>query len=243
MMLPAVEGVLFDVDDTLVNTRHAFGAAISAVRASFLPHVPVEREAQMLAMWRDDVNGHYRAYVAGLLTPEEQRRRRAAELHLAFGGPTVDEAFFPAWDEIFWTTFSSSFRPHEDVAAILELLAMAGLKVGSVTNARLALQVEKLATAGIAGVPVLVAVDTLGFGKPDARVFLEACRRLGTDPARTVYVGDEPDVDALGAAAAGLIGVWLDRPGHRRAGEAAVEVDGFHRITGLHALPALLGLT
>ena len=243
MRLPTVQGVLFDVDDTLVDTRLAFGRAIGAVRATFLAHVPVEREAAMLAMWRDDVNGHYRAYVAGLLTMEEQRRRRAAELHAAFGGPTVDEVFFPEWDEVFWGTFRSSFAPHDDVPAILELLAAAGLKVGSVTNARFALQVEKLTTAGIAGVPVLVEVDTLGVGKPDARVFLEGCRRLGTDRAKTVYIGDEPEVDARGAADAGLIGIWLDRPGHRRAGEADVVVDGFHRVTGLHVLPELLGLT
>ena len=63
---------------------------------------------------------------------------------------------------------------------------------------------------------MLVGVDTLGFGKPDPRVFLEGARLLGTDPTRTAYVGDEPTVDALAAHQARLTGVWLDRAGHRR---------------------------
>ncbi len=68
-------------------------------------------------------------------------------------------------------------------------------------------------------------MDTFGVGKPDRRVFTEACRLLGTAPARTVYVGDELEVDALGARSAGLRGVWLDRPGARRGGPALEDVE------------------
>jgi putative hydrolase of the HAD superfamily len=240
---PLVDGILFDIDDTLVDTRNAFAVALGAVRQSFLPHLGVEREAEMLAMWRNDAAGHYRAYTDGLISDEEQRRRRADELHAAFGGPPVDEAFYPDWNAVFWGTFTRSWTAHADVAAVLTVLTAAGVPIGSVTNARHVLQTAKLAAAGIAGVPVLVGVDTFGFGKPDPRVFHEGCRLLGTSPARTAYVGDEPDVDAMGAMQAGLVGVWLDRPGERRERTAgSLELGGVHRITGLAALPALLGL-
>jgi len=91
---------------------------------------------------------------------------------------------------------------------------------------------------------MLVGVDTLGVGKPDPAVFLEAARRLGTDPARTVYVGDELDIDAAAAAAAGLVGIWLDRPGGRRVHvhDREVAAAGVPVITTLAELPALLGL-
>ncbi len=125
---------------------------------------------------------------------------------------------------------------------MLDALAGAGVRVGSLTNARVELQTRKLAAAGLADVPLLVGVDTLGFGKPDPRVFAEACRRLGTDPARTAYVGDELDVDARGALAAGLVGVWLDRPGTRRGGPhpedpASARASGVHVVHGLDDLP------
>ena len=242
-----VDGVLFDVDDTVIDTAGAFGEAVAAVRRAFIPDLPAEREPEMLAMWRADAGGHYRAYTRGELGFDEQRRRRADELHAAFGGPPVDEAFYPAWLEVFWGTHAGAWRAFDDVAGVLKTLDDAGVRVGVVTNARVALQESKLAAVGIESLPVLVGVDTLGFGKPRPEVFLEGCRLLGTDPARTAYVGDEPDVDALAASEAGLVGVWLDRPGRERPGyhehsRAFQAGPRTRRITGLDALAEALGL-
>ncbi|GAB2476611.1 HAD family hydrolase [Xylanimonas ulmi] len=237
-----VDAVLFDIDDTLVDTRGAFAEAVAAVRRAFLPHVPATREPELLAMWRDDLGGHYRAYTRGELGFDEQRRLRADELHVAFGGPRVDEAAYPGWLAVFWGAFERAWAAHDDVAAALSALRQAGVRVGSVTNARVTLQESKLTAAGIAGVPVLVGVDTLGFGKPRPEVFHEGCRLLGSDPARTAYVGDEPDVDARGATDAGLVGVWLDRPGVRRGGVDHAVGAGVRRIGGLDELATVLGI-
>lgn len=46
-------------------------------------------------------------------------------------------------------------------------------------------------------------------------------------------MGDEPDIDARGAVAAGLMGIWLDRRG--RGGRPELV-----RISGLDQLPDLL---
>jgi putative hydrolase of the HAD superfamily len=91
---------------------------------------------------------------------------------------------------------------------------------------------------------MLVGVDTLGYGKPHPDVFTEACRRLGTDPARTAYVGDELDVDAQAARAAGLVGIWLDRPGSRRhaISDEQVASAGVVVVHALDELPGVLGL-
>ena len=91
---------------------------------------------------------------------------------------------------------------------------------------------------------MLVGVDTLGFGKPDPRVFVEACRRLGTAPERTAYVGDELDVDAVAARAAGLLGIWVDRPGGRRLPLTDAEIAAADVVTieSFDQLPGALGL-
>ena len=57
----------------------------------------------------------------------------------------------------------------------------------------------------------MVTRDTLGFGKPDARAFHNACALLGSVPAQTVYVGDDIEIDAIAAQAAGLRALWLQR--------------------------------
>jgi putative hydrolase of the HAD superfamily len=242
-----LEGVLFDVDDTLVDTMAAFGAAIAAASRVWLPHLPEDRYPEVLALWRADPNGHYRAYTRGEVDFDAQRMARANELQATFGGELLDDAAYVDWKDLFWGTFEQSWTAFDDARPVLDALADAGLRVGSLTNARVELQTRKLAAAGLEDVPLLVGVDTLGFGKPDPRVFAEACRRLGTDPARTAYVGDELDVDARAARAAGLVGVWLDRPGTRRGGPhpedpAAARASGVHVLHRLHGLGAVLGV-
>lgn len=211
-----VDGILFDVDDTLVDTKGAFARALAAVRAEHLPNVSAEREPEILSHWRTDPGGFYSRYTRGEMDHLTQRRHRAALLHETFGAAPVTEASFEAWDALFWGTFERSWTAHADARAAVDAAIAAGIRVGVVTNAATELQERKLKAAGLADLPVLVGVDTLGFGKPDPRVFLEGARRLGTEPSLTAYVGDEPTVDALAAHEAHLTGVWLDRAGHRR---------------------------
>ncbi|MEZ5498365.1 MAG: HAD family hydrolase [Steroidobacteraceae bacterium] len=69
-----------------------------------------------------------------------------------------------------------------------------------------------LEAIGLAGYfeQVLTARD-VGAAKPDAEAFLAAANRLGIEPARIAYVGDEPMVDVVGARAAGMRAVWINR--------------------------------
>lgn len=72
--------------------------------------------------------------------------------------------------------------------------------------------------------------------KPDPAAFVAGCDRLGLHPSRVAYVGDSVRADVLGAAAAGLTPVWIDRwhdPWPDRP-------DHVHRITSFDELPAVL---
>lgn len=245
-----VDGVLFDIDDTLVDTRGAFARALGASARRWLPPVPdaaaeAARDAELVRVWRADVNGHYAAYTRGEASGREQRMARANELHAQFGGPVLDDAAYDAWDEHFDEEFRTAWAPHAEALRVVDALIAAGVQVGALSNAGTEYQVEKLTRVGLVDrVPMLVGVDTLGFGKPDPRVFLEACRRLGTDPARTAYVGDELDVDAVASREAGLLGVWVDRPGGRRhpISEEQIAAADVVRIESLDELPGVLRL-
>jgi putative hydrolase of the HAD superfamily len=50
-----------------------------------------------------------------------------------------------------------------------------------------------------------------GVGKPDSRIFHEACRQLGAKPREVLHVGDDWTLDVLGAHAAGLRSAWICR--------------------------------
>jgi putative hydrolase of the HAD superfamily len=242
---PRLDGVLLDVDDTLVDTRAAFEEALAQVTRVYLPGLPADRIADVLEAWRADRGGWYRRYTRGEVGYVEQRRARANELHELFGAAPLDDEGFAAWNAVFEAAFAGAWRAHDDAVAAIEELAAAGLALGSLTNARVDYQADKLARAGLGRVPVLVGMDTLGVGKPAPEVFLEACRRLGTVPERTAYVGDELDIDALASVRVGLVGVWLDRPGLRRHPIAEVEIaaaraEGVLVISSLTEAPAVL---
>lgn len=239
MTTPRIDGVLFDIDDTLVDTRGAFAAALAVVGERYLPDLPSHRHPELLSHWRADPEGHYGRYTRGEADYREQRLARANVMHAAFGGSVLDDDGFTTWDEVFEEAFRTAWEPHPDAAGAVRELRGLGIAVGALSNASVDYQSLKLERVGLADlVPMLVGVDTLGFGKPDPRVFTEACRLLGTDPARTAYVGDELDVDAVAARTAGLVGVWLDRPGPRRVpvtehDVAVADVLVIHGLDGL----------
>lgn len=240
-----VDGVLFDIDDTLVDTRGAFGHALSDVARRYLPDLPPERHPELVTVWRADVGGHYAAYTRGEVGFVEQRMTRANELHEQFGGPALDDEAFAVWDESFQRAFADGWVAHPEVDVVVDTLLAAGLRVGALSNASVALQTTKLERVALLDrVPMLVGVDTLGVGKPDPRVFVEACRRLGTAPEHTAYVGDELDVDAVAAREAGLLGIWVDRPGTRRIPitDAEITTAAVPTLRSLSDLPTLLGL-
>ncbi len=193
------------------------------------------------AFFRADRHGHYRAFTRGEIDSRTQRWRRAADLHDRFGGPPLGEDEIGGWIAAFDAAYAAGWRLHDDATAFLAALDALGLPYGVLSNARRAQQVAKLAAVGLSAVPLLVCVDDHGYGKPDPRVFQEACRLLGTEPARTVYVGDEYDIDAAAAVRAGLVGVWCDRPGAWQHWEGVdPEADGVVRVASLAGLTSLL---
>ncbi len=104
-----------------------------------------------------------------------------------------------------------------------------------VSNGARVQQEDKLARAGVAGhVETLILSDKCGFAKPAKEIFHIACRSMQSQPSRTIYVGDRPDIDADAACRSGLHGIWLDR--RLAAGQSHSRT----RIQSLTALPDIV---
>ena len=141
------------------------------------------------------------------------RAGRLTEVATAFG-LEIPSGAHRAFEEAYAPAFRGAQRLFPDVPDLLAAAEGEGLPVALLTNsAHAPTRVKLEALDLVERFDVVVTTDTLGFGKPDPRVYLEACRLLAAEPGRVVCIGDNVEWDVLGAEAAGLRAVWLDRAG------------------------------
>ena len=119
----------------------------------------------------------------------------------------------------------------------LNALRAMGLPLACVTNKPTALAQDLLRAKGLDGFFCLtLGGDALARKKPDPMPLIEACRRMGVEPALTVMIGDSSN-DAQAARAAGCP-VWLLTYGYNHGHPIrGVDADGF--VDRLSALPWL----
>ena len=234
--------LLLDVDDTLLTTREAMSHAAASAFRGLWPSLDPADALAAGRRFRADPEGFFRAFTRGELDFATMRTRRI-EAAAAFLGHPLPSGARERFQASYEPAFEGRLGAYDDAVPLLRSVTEAGLRLGALTNSGGDYTATKLAASGLAGwLPVVVTRDTLGFGKPDPRVFEHACEAIGASPGETVYVGDEYDVDVLGALGAGLEAVWLVRdevdPGFvedARARQVPV-------VTELSALVPLLGL-
>ncbi|MEV5574102.1 HAD family hydrolase [Spirillospora sp. NPDC052269] len=224
-----VAAVLFDLDGTLMDHETA------SVRA-VLECWPDADPAFLARRWGELTDEYVERFAAGEMSFTEQRRCRAVLLADELGHPGWDEARADAWFADYLVRYQGYWAAYPDVLPAFEELAARGLRFGIVTNGDGAQQRAKLERIGVLPrvADCVIASREVGAAKPDAAIFAAACGRLGLPPGAVLHVGDLLDTDARGATAAGLTGVWLDRPGTGSAADVP-------RIGTLAELPGLLG--
>jgi putative hydrolase of the HAD superfamily len=210
--LDGAAALLLDVDDTIVDTEAAMVGAGTVAAAALWPD-RAEDHASMARRYYDDPERWFPRYAAGELTFEAMRAGRLTEVARAHG-VELPKGAHARYEQAYVPAFGAAQRLFPDVPDLLAAADRAGLPVALLTNSAHAPTHQKLEAVGLADrFEVVVTTDTLGFGKPDPRVYLEAAALLGRSPARTVCVGDNLEWDVLGAQRAGLRAVWLDRTG------------------------------
>lgn len=166
-----------------------------------------------VATWRAAEQRHFPAWRSREISFAEQRRRRLRDVLPAWGLPVPEDDV--ALDAVFagyLEHYESAWHAFDDVLPALAALRARVPRIGVLTNGVVAQQRAKLAALDLADAfDVVVTAEDLGVAKPAPSAFTGACARLGTDPARTLYVGDDHEVDLLGARAAGLQAVLVDR--------------------------------
>lgn len=242
---------LFDLDDTLFAHRAAVDAAITRHRRE-LPGWSGDDDTAEARRWTDLEEHHYHRYLAGELDFLGQRAARARDFAAPYGLVLDDPDDAETWFERYFERYREAWRLHDDALRCLDALTRAAeggvapasppLRIGIITNGELDFQTRKIEQVELtARVEHVVASGAFGATKPDASIFRHAVALFGVEPHEAAYIGDRFRTDAVGAADAGLLGVWLDRHGRATPAERAeAAARGIPIIPSLAPLPGLL---
>ena len=100
---------------------------------------------------------------------------------------------------------------HADVAAGLERLKAAGIRIVALTNGGAENTQKLLERSRLASfVERVISIDEVRRWKPNREVYLHAARAIGVEPARLALVAAHA-WDVHGAKQAGLLGAWVKR--------------------------------
>jgi putative hydrolase of the HAD superfamily len=222
--------ILFDVDDTLLDDATATREAVDALREHLELGVPV---LEFRTRWFDSLRRHFARYITGQVDFQEQRRARIRDALAAdLSDLDADEIF-----DVYLSVYEQKWALFADVLPCLD--ALGAHRLGIVSNGNAQQQRRKLSRLGIVDrFSCVVVSEDCGWAKPDARIFARACELGNATPPNVVHVGDRRDIDALGAARAGLRAVWLDRCGSDPAEQVSLDIT---RLTTLAELPTLVG--
>jgi putative hydrolase of the HAD superfamily len=197
------DAIIFDLFGTLVDN---FPAEAFEVVLSEMAKVLNAPRAEFAHLWNVDTwplratgrlptteaNIEYICQALGVLAEREQVSA-AARLRFDFTRRFLNE-------------------PRPDAAPTLSSLKSAGYKIGLISDcsSEVPLLWSDMPLAPLIDVPIFSCA--VGLKKPDARIYLLACERLGVLPQRCLYTGDGGSHELSGATAVGMHPVLIRVP-------------------------------
>lgn len=177
-----LNSVLFDLDGTLLDTVDDFLAIIRDMRAERgLADESLERVRPSVS------NGAIGMLSAAFaITPQQP------------GFEDLREDFLQRYQD----AIAVHTRPFPGITELLDWLDAEGLPWGVVTNKLSRFSIPLLEATGLAErCASLVCPDQVTYAKPHPEPLLKACKEMGVDPVRSVFIGDHlRDIQAGQAA-------------------------------------------
>jgi HAD superfamily hydrolase (TIGR01493 family) len=195
--LRRVRGVVFDLDDTLVDHKRWIADKLEAVWSGFAGELP-ERAVFL--------------ETAFAVLEEGNRAHLLDALGAAF---RLDVTLIERLIEAYRAHAPIVCAPFADVRAALDTLRRNGFAIALLTDSPPASQRQKIAASGLAGCfDAVVFARECGAEKPAPAPFAAAAAALGLAPADLAMVGDNLYRDVIGALRAGYSAAFLiERPG------------------------------
>lgn len=206
MMYPFV---FFDLTGTLIQKSPSFEHVLKqTLRANGI--LVSEKETSLANEYVELWIGQQilRENQSGIRMPDEEFSDHICSIlaeHLLKSSPAPKA--YEALRNLVHLGYDSEYIPTEGSLECLKTLKKRGHKLAVVSNnpPKIRNVVKKLGLADF--FDEIILSSEVGLEKPDPEILRLACRKLGAEPCRSVYVGDHP-LDILCAGQAGMDAVW-----------------------------------
>ena len=201
--LKIIKAITLDLDDTLWPVWPAIERAEKALENWLHQHAPMAAALFSNASVRHEIRSEIVRTRPELRHNLSAVRREAIRitLHRTSENPLLAEAAF----EVFYAE-RNRVNLFDDAISTLEFLSarypVVALSNGNADIARIGIKLYFRAN---------ISAQAFGVGKPDVRIFHAAAGAVNVCPTNVLHIGDDADLDVLGALNAGMQTAWLNR--------------------------------
>ena len=193
-----VDGLVFDLDNTLLDRSTAFiRVAGSFYEEHLRATTSVKRDEAVAMMVRWDGDGY------------ADREGMLARWHSEWPDVGLDMESLKRW---YRSEMERQVRPDAEVNGSLAHLNERRMPWGIVTNGSPS-QHGKCRVAGLDRLAAfIIGSEEAGYRKPDPRIFRDALKATGlASPEQVMFIGDNPLADIDGAKRFGMKAAWVRR--------------------------------
>jgi HAD superfamily hydrolase (TIGR01549 family) len=209
-----IRAVLLDVDGTLYSQqvlRGLMALELLALPCTTLSYRSASRIWQALRLFR-----HMREEMRSWGAPEDSLALlQYTQVATRSGGEAAAvERIVTEWMYQRPLKYLKLCR-RRGVEAFFDFLQRAHIHIGVFSDYPVADKLQALGLAPAVSLTLCATDPDINAFKPHPKGFLRACALWGVPPEQVLYIGDRPEVDAVGAAAAGMSCAILMRQGVR----------------------------
>lgn len=222
--------VLFDLDDTLCDYSRARHLRLKIAFSQDLSEDGVARSARNIDRMVEDslaIQPHGADHFPDVFERHGVANRSIAESAMHW---YRENRFYGL--ELFADAL-------ETIAELRQAAGEATVTIGVVTNGPADVQRAKITLLAISPLVDFTLVSgEFGHWKPDQRIFSEALRLGAARAKETVFIGDSIDHDIMGARAAGMRTIWMNR--HRQRWPSCLPHPGYEIASLTELVPLLI---
>jgi len=171
------------------------------------------------------------------LSMGKRSKEELAALYGRYHGVILKEAGLEAKPEIIanilrkWFSLELKMKLYDDVAPALDQLKERGLTLGLISNVDrdISAVYDELGLGN--WLQLKITSQDVGFNKPRPEIFQAAVKQAGVEPSEAIYVGDQYQIDVVGANGVGMRGILIDRHDFFRDITDAIRIRSLGELT------------